>query len=84
VRQELMNRFLLYLDVKSAISEITLSRFVDDIPDRLLQTARLYISHLSTQKRPATESGTTGDDRVSEDFMEDYDQNRCPQCNRRL
>lgn len=64
------------------VSPEEIKALIDGLSGHLLQTAWLYLSCLSTENRSSEFHGIGN--QVSEDFMEDYDKNRCPHCNRRI
>lgn len=56
---------------------------VDEIPDRLLKIAWLQLASLAIGKQSNVPKDTPLGV-VSDDFLEGYDENRCPHCNRRV
>jgi hypothetical protein len=56
---------------------------VDEIPDRLLKIVWLQLSSLAIGKQ-STVVEHTALGVVADDFLEGYDENRCPRCSRRI
>lgn len=75
----------MYTPEKLPVTKDDVKALVDEVPDHLLEMLWIQARRLAKKPDPVSLSERISNlDGFSEDFMEDYDTNRCPQCNRRL
>jgi hypothetical protein len=75
----------MYTPEKLPVTKDDIKDLVDNVPDHLLEILWIQAHRLVPTKNSISLSEWRANLKdFSDDFMEDYDTNRCPQCNRRL
>jgi hypothetical protein len=75
----------MYTPEKLPVTKDDIKALVDNIPDHLLHILWIQARRLVPNKNSLSLSEWIENLKdFPDDFMEDYDTNRCPQCNRRL